>query len=158
MPSAKRIAESAVTFHQLTLPGHANPYGHVHGGFIMKACDEAAAICAMRHAQRPAVTVAIDSMQFHSPVRVGQLICLTARLTYVGRTSMEIAVRVHAEDPIRGIVTHTNSAYFVFVALDDSGEPIEVPGLVLETEAEHREFAAGQVRQEGRLAERRRER
>ena len=80
----------------------------------------------MRHARRPCVTVAIDSVSFHSPVHVGELLALTASLTFVGRTSIEVRVQVHAENPISGVITHTNSAYFVFVALDEADEALRV--------------------------------
>ena len=150
-PAKKRVSESRVTLHQLMLPADANALGNVHGGVILKVADEAAAICAMRHARRPCVTVAIDSVSFHSPVHVGELLALTATLTYVGRTSMEVTVNVTAENPISGQVTHTNSAHFVFVALDANGVATSVPGLELETEAERAAFADAQARQAARL-------
>lgn len=134
------------------LPAHANPMGNVHGGVILKIADEAAAICAMRHAHRQCVTVAIDSVSFHSPVHVGQLLALEASLTYVGRTSLEVHVSVHAEDPISGSVTHTNSAFFVFVALDEQGQVAQVPQLELETDEERVRFAEGSERQKQRVA------
>lgn len=147
----KTPATSCSTLHQYMMPLHANPGGSVHGGVIMKMMDEAAAIAAMRHGQRPAVTIAVDSITFKSPVHIGQLVTLQAKVTYVRRTSMEVSVRVHAEDPITGKIEHTNSAYFVFVALDDTGRPTRVPGLVLETEEERADFAAGERRQQHRL-------
>lgn len=150
--SKKRIRDSQVTLHQFMLPAHANPTGNVHGGVILKIADEAAAICAMRHAQRQCVTVAIDSVSFHSPVHVGQLLALQAALSYVGRTSMEIKVAVHAEDPITGLITHTNSAFFVFVALDETGVATAIPQLELENEEEKAQFDAGKQRQAERVA------
>lgn len=151
VPPAKSVDDSRVTLHQLMQPEHANPMGNVHGGVIVKLADEAAAICAMRHAQRPCVTVAIDSVAFHSPVHVGELLALTACLSYVGRTSMEVSVRVHAENPVLGRVTHTNSAFFVFVALDDAGKPAEVPALTLRNDEERRQFREGEERQRRRV-------
>jgi acyl-CoA hydrolase len=148
----KRPTASAATLHQFMMPEHANPVGTVHGGLIMKMVDEAGAIAAMRHAQRPVVTIAVDSMTFKSPVHVGQLMMLHACLTYVGTTSMEVAVRVLAEDPIRGLVTHTNSAYLVYVALDDQQRPTPVPGLLLETQEERDEFESGRERQRHRTS------
>jgi len=153
---SKRVVDSRVTLHQLMNPVDANALGNVHGGVILKVADEAAAICAMRHARRPCVTVAIDSVSFHSPVHVGELLALTAALTYVGRTSMEVRVQVHAENPISGVVTHTNSAYFVFVALDAQGLATGVPALELETEEQRVAFAEGQARQSARLLRARR--
>jgi acyl-CoA hydrolase len=116
----------------------------------MKLVDEAGAIAAMRHAHRPVVTIAMDSMTFKSPVQVGQVVQLQATLTYVGRSSMEVAVRVMAEDPVRGVVTHTNSAYLVYVALDDERRPTSVPPLLLETDAERAEYERARCRQEQR--------
>jgi len=134
------------------LPAHANPMGNVHGGVILKIADEAAAICAMRHAHRQCVTVAIDSVSFHSPVHVGELLALEASLTYVGRTSIEVHVSVHAENPISGVITHTNSAYFVFVALDEGGAAVPAPELELESDDERARFAEGKERQRLRLS------
>ena len=129
------------------MPEHANMLGTVHGGEIMKLVDEAAAICAMRHAQRTCVTLGVDSMTFRSAVHVGQVVQLDARVNFVGRTSMEIGVHVMAEDPIRGVVTHTNSAYLVFVAVAEDGTPVAVPPLVLETEDDRKRFEQAAERQ-----------
>ncbi len=150
----KRVKDSQVTLHHFMLPQHANPLGNVHGGVIMRLVDEAAGLCAMRHAQRPAVTIAIDSMTFYSPVRVGELVTLNASLNWVGHTSMEVGVRVVAENPLTGERTHTNSAYLVLVALDDDGQPVKVPPLILETDEERRRWAEAEARQQRRLEQR----
>lgn len=147
----KTVSDSQTTLHQFMSPEHANAFGNVHGGVIVKLADEAAAICAMRHAQRPCVTVAIDSVAFHSPVHVGELLALTACLSYVGRTSMEVWVDVHAEDPVRGLVTHTNSAVLVFVALDEEGKPTPVPKLKLTSAVEKRRYQGAKERQARRV-------
>lgn len=118
----------------------------------MKLVDEAGGLCAMRHARRPTVTVALDSMTFHSPVRVGNLLTLHASVNWVGRSSIEVGVRVEAENPVTGEITHTNSAYAVYVALDDRGRPSPVPPLVLETDEERRHWEEGEERQQLRLA------
>ena len=149
--NSKRVRDSQVTLNHLMLPQHANPLGTIHGGVMMKLVDEAAGLCAMRHAQRPAVTVAVDSMTFHSPVRAGEVITLNAALTWVGHTSMEVGVDVVAENPLTGECTHTNSAYLVFVALGDDGRPILVPRLTLETDEERRRWAEAEARQQRRL-------
>lgn len=129
-PESRPAAESVTTLQRLMLPEYANQLGAVHGGEVMKAVDEAGAICAMRHTRRPCVTVCVDSMEFHSPVRVGQLLNCKARVTWTGRTSIEVWVQVEAEDVIAGRVTLTSSAYIVYVALDDVGRPTEhAPGL-----------------------------
>ncbi len=152
IPDKKYVRDSEVVLHHFMMPEHANPLGNVHGGIIMKLVDEAGGLCAMRHAQRPAVTIAIDSMTFHSPVHVGDLVMLSASVNYVGRTSMEVGVRVVAENPITGEQTHTNSAYLVYVALDERGKPTAVPRLVLETDEERRRWNAAKERQTQRLS------
>ena len=149
---SKRVAESTVVLTQFMQPEHANNLGNVHGGWVMKLIDEAGGLCAMRHARRPAVTVAVDSLRFLSPVHVGDLVTFRARLTFVGRTSMEIEVHVEAEDILTGNKTHTNDAFLVFVALDQAGRPSEVPGLLIETEDERQRWEQGQQRQADRLA------
>ena len=106
----KRIRDSQTVISQLMQLTDANPVGNVHGGAVMRLVDEAGGIAAARHAGRSAVTVAIDSMAFYSPISVGNLITLKASLNYVGRTSMEVGVRVEAEDVLTGQVVHTNSA------------------------------------------------
>ena len=142
---------SRVRLHQLMLPEHGNALGNVHGGLIMKMVDEAGAIAAMRHAQRPCVTIAIDSMTFRQPVHLGELLVCDARVTYVGRTSIEVSVQVHAENPITSDVTHTNSARLVYVALGTDGRPSEVPPLELDTEEDRIAYAEGELRQRERL-------
>lgn len=136
-------------------PQFANLMGSVHGGWIMKLVDEAGALAAIRHAQTQVVTVAIDQMSFHSPIRIGDLVTLEAEVTYVGKSSIETRVNVIAEDPRSGERTHTNTAYVVYVALNSSGEPIQVPRLMAETEAEKRAMARGEQRQADRLARQR---
>ncbi len=136
-------------------PGDANAMGHVHGGLLMKLCDEAGGIAAIKHARRPAVTVVVDSMAFHSPVHVGDLVTVSAEITWVGRTSMETRVVVTAEDVLSGEVTHTNTAYFVYVALDDGGKPTPVPAIICETEEEKDRYERAQARQNYRLQQRR---
>lgn len=149
---AKPVRRSQVTLHQLMLPEHANAYGNVHGGLIMKMVDEAGGIAAMRHAGRPCVTVAIDSMTFHSPVHVGELLCCEATVDWVGRSSLEVRVHVHAENPVTGQITHTNSAYLVYVAIDEAGKPCQVPQLLLETDEERQRFQEAEARREHRLS------
>ena len=135
-------------------PEHANLLGNVHGGWIMKLVDEAAALACMRHAQKKVVTVAIDSMTFRRPIRLGDLIILNAEVSYTGRTSMEAEVHVVAENPITGERTHTNTAYLVYVALDDHGRPTQVAPLKAETEEEKQRMEQATERQKRRLEER----
>lgn len=153
----KRVSESRVTLTQLMGPGHGNNLGNVHGGIIMKMCDEAGGMAAMRYARRPSVTVTVDSMTFHSPVHLGNLLTVTAQVSWVGRTSMETRVVVTAEDVLNGDVTHTNTAYFVYVALDTNGRPMAVPRPLYETEEEQERARHAEARQALRLNLRRQE-
>lgn len=150
----KTVSASRINIAQLMQPAHANNLGNVHGGWIMKLVDEAGALACMRHAQRRVVTVAIDSMVFRQPIKIGDLVLLRAELTNVGRTSMEVEVHVEAENPISGLRTDTNTAYLVYVALDDDGRPVQVPPLIPESEDEKRRQAEARQRQARRLAER----
>jgi uncharacterized protein (TIGR00369 family) len=131
-PNPKNSAR--LTHHpcQLMQPEHANNHGNVHGGWIMKLVDEAGALACMRHAQRRVVTVAVDSFVFREPIKIGDLVTLTAEVTYTGRTSMEAEVQVVAENPITGERTHTNTAYLVYVGLDENNIPPTIPQLVLQ--------------------------
>jgi uncharacterized protein (TIGR00369 family) len=149
---SKHISDSQVVLAQFMQPEHANNLGNVHGGVLMKLIDEAGGLCATRHARRPAVTVAVDSLRFLSPVHVGDFVTFTAHLNWVGHTSMEAEVNVEAENLLTGQKTHTNSAYLVFVALNQEEHPVEVPGLVLETEQERQRWMQGVQRQADRLA------
>ncbi|MCA2002125.1 MAG: acyl-CoA thioesterase, partial [Chloroflexi bacterium] len=134
-------------------PEHANNFGNVHGGWIMKLADEAGALACMRHAQKRVVTVAVDSLVFREPIRIGDLIILNAEVTYTGRTSLEAEVQVVAENPISGQSAHTNTAYLVYVALDDDGNPTPVPPLVAETEQDRERMEAAKARQARRISQ-----
>jgi acyl-CoA hydrolase len=136
---------------QQMMPSDANPLGNVHGGHIMKLIDEAGGLAAMRHARRPVVTVTMDSIAFLSPVRVGHVLTLRASVNWVGKSSIEVGVRVEAENPVTGEITHTNSAYAVFVALDDQAKPCSVPPLALESDDDRRRWAEAEARQQIRL-------
>jgi uncharacterized protein (TIGR00369 family) len=148
--AAQSVRASEIALNQLMLPEHANALGNVHGGVIMKMVDEAGAIVAMRHARKPCVTIAIDSMTFKQPVHVGQLMVCQARVTYVGRSSIEVQVLVHAENLLTREVTHTNSAYVVYVSLGPDGRASAAPPLELETDEDARLFAEGEERQKRR--------
>ena len=150
----KTMNASRIQIAQLMQPEHANNLGNVHGGWIMKLVDEAGALACMRHAQRRVVTVAIDQMEFHQPISIGDLVILTAQVTYTGRTSMEAKVDVIAENPITGNQTHTNQAYLVYVALDDNRQPVPIPQILIQTAEEQRQFDEGKQRQAARIARR----
>jgi acyl-CoA hydrolase len=150
---AKRVKDSSVITAQMMIPQDANPAGNVHGGVVVKIIDEAAGVVAARHARTNVVTASIDRMDFHTPVLVGDLLFFKASLNYVGRTSMEIGVRVEAENLITGEVRRAASAYLTFVALDREGRPVPVPPLILETDEERRRNSDARARRDARLAE-----
>ena len=150
---AKPMSASRISIAQLMQPEHANNLGNVHGGWIMKLVDEAGALACMRHAQRRVVTVAIDQMVFRQPIRIGDLVNLSAEVTYAGRTSMEAEVQVTAENPVTGEQTHTNTAYLVYVAMEDDGQPATVPPLLAETEDEKKRMQQARARQKYRLSQ-----
>ena len=143
----RTVEQSRTTISQLMQPESANIMGDIHGGWIMKLVDEAGALAAMRHSQSRVVTVALDQMSFHKPIRIGDLVTLEAEVTYVGRTSIETRVRVVSENPVTGEGGHTNTAYAVYVALDDRGRPQPVPRLVPETPEQKRRMKEGEARQ-----------
>jgi uncharacterized protein (TIGR00369 family) len=152
-PSPKPIRASRISIAQMMQPEHANNLGNVHGGWIMKLVDEAGALACMRHAQRRVVTVAIDSMVFRHPIKTSDLVMLNAEVTYTGSTSMEAEVQVIAENPITGQRWQTNTAYLVYVALDDDGKPVTIPPIMAETIDEERKMAEAKERQARRLGQ-----
>jgi uncharacterized protein (TIGR00369 family) len=154
---ARSPSETTVTTAQMMQPQDANPVGNVHGGVIMKLIDDAAAAAAIRHARCNVVTASIDRLDFHQPVFVGNLVVLKSSINCVGRTSMEVGVRVEAEDLRTGEVRHTSSAYLTFVALDEGGRPQQLEPLVLQTEDDRRRCRAGEIRREERRRARKRE-
>jgi acyl-CoA hydrolase len=142
----KTVSESSVIMSRQMMPEDANPWGYVHGGTIMKMVDEAAGSAAIRHTRRRVSTAAIDYMSFLHPVQIGDLLTIRASVNDVGRTSMEVGVRVEAENMLTGEVTYTSSCYIVMVALDDDGNPCAVPPVVAETPIEKRRMAAAKIR------------
>ncbi|TIH14936.1 acyl-CoA thioesterase [Marinifilum sp. JC120] len=153
----KRISESRTLMTYRVLPQDTNPAGNLHGGVLLKQLDLVAATCAMRHARKPVVTASIDRMNFLRPAYVGELINLHANVNMVGRTSMEIGVRVEAENLLTGEIRHTNSAYLTFVAMGENGKPSPVPPLILETGVDHRRNREAIERRTVRKEERKRE-
>lgn len=150
--SPRSVAASAVTLIQQMEVPDVNVLGNVHGGVIMKLVDTAAGIAAMKHCRGPVVTVAMDEMSFLEPVYVGDVVTIRAAVNDVGRTSLEIGVRVEAENVTTGRRTHTSSAYLVFVALDDESRPRPVPPIVPETAEERRRQHEAKLRREARLS------
>jgi acyl-CoA hydrolase len=138
--SPKTPSESAVEMREMVMPHHTNPQNTVFGGTVMSWIDIAAAMVAARHCGKPVVTAHIDDIDFIAPIKVGYHVLIQASLNYVGKTSMIVGVKVTSENPYTGDVRTTTKAYLTFVALDDLGRPIEVPGLKPETEDDIRRF------------------
>jgi uncharacterized protein (TIGR00369 family) len=136
------------------LPSDANPMGNVHGGEIMRLIDECAGAAATRHARQRVVTARVDELSFVAPVYVGNLVTAQASVNDVGTKSMEVGVRVDAEDMLTGKTAHVSSAYLVFVAIGDDGKTAPLPPVVAETDEERRRMADAKVRRERRLARR----
>ena len=151
---ARRADDSQVVLAQVMLPADANPSGNVHGGTLMKLADTAGAIAAMRHAGRRVVTVMVDAMTFEVPVVVGDLVSLTAAVTWVGRTSIEVVVGIEAENIVSADRKRASTAYFVYVALDEHGNRARIPPLELRTDEERRRFAEAEQRRRYRLEQR----
>jgi acyl-CoA hydrolase len=146
---------SQVTFSDLAEPQSQNVAGTFFGGALLSFIDRAAAFCAMKHAGRPVVTKSIDSVEFNEPIYIGELVVVHASVNFTGTSSMEVGVRVHAQNPVTGAERHTNSCYCTFVALGPDGRPTPVPPVQAVTEDEKRRFEAGRLRREQRLAARR---
>jgi len=153
----KIVREISVIMAQQMNPQDANPAGNVHGGVIMKLIDTAAGVVAIRHARSNVVTASVDRMDFFHPVFVGDFVTLQASLNFVGKTSMEVGVRVESENLRTGERRHTSTAYLTYVALNSQGQPLPLPPLVLSTDEEKRRHREAKIRRDTRLAERTKE-
>jgi acyl-CoA hydrolase len=151
---SRTVRETQHETSQLMLPQHSNNLGLVFGGVILAMMDTASAVCAIRHARSTCVTASVDRVDFREPIHLGDLVIMKCSVNFVGRTSMEVGVRVEAEDLQTGNRRHTNSCYLTFVAIDRNGKPVEVPRLVPETEDEIRRHDAAKARRRRRLEER----
>ena len=147
----KPVSGSKTIMARTMLPSDANPYGNVHGGEIMKLIDACAGAAATRHARSRVVTAFVDELSFLAPVYVGDLVTAKASVNHVGRTSMEVGVRVEAENLLTGNVIHISSAHLVFVSIDEKGGPVALPALIAETDDERRRMAAAETRRALRL-------
>lgn len=154
-PAAHPVSYSEATMTQLMLPQWVNLHGTVHGGYILMLADQIAYVVASRHAGRPTVTASFDEVDFRSPIQVGDIVTLHARVNYVGRSSMEIGVRVEAEDLFTRETRHANSCYITMVAVDEAGRPAPVPALLLETDAERARHGRAEERRKIREQRRR---
>lgn len=155
--SARRVSDTYHEASQIMMPQHSNNLGHVFGGVILGMMDTTAAVSAIRHSRQTCVTVSVDRVDFREPIHVGDLVIMKSSVNFVGRTSMEVGVRVEAENLLSGVRRHTNSCYLTFVAVDRNGRPIEVPPLSPETQDEIRRHEAARERRKRRLEERKAE-
>ena len=151
---ARPAADSHATLVHWMGPLDANGAGFVHGGTVMKLCDEAAGLAAVKHSRCRVVTASMDRMTFRVPIHVGELVTFQASVNAVWHTSMEVGVRVDTEDPRTGKRRHSNSAYLTMVAVADDGSPVAVPPLRTESDVELRRESEAQLRRRNRLAER----
>jgi acyl-CoA hydrolase len=148
---AKTPSSSAVEMTELVLPNDTNVQGNLLGGRMMHWMDIAGAMAATRHSNKVVATIALDRLDFRHPVRMGEIVTLKAKLTWVGKTSMEVVVNAFAENPKTGAIIQTNKAYLTFVALDDQGNPTPVPRLTLETKEEQDNFTTAEQKWNERI-------
>ena len=148
---AKSSSESVTTMIRIMMPMDANVSGNVFGGTILRLIDEVGSVVALKHARNNVVTASVDRMDFYSPVYIGDLLRLNASINYVHRTSMEVGVRVEAENPFTGEVRHTGTCFLTYVALDNNHKPLPLPSLKLETEEEKRRWSEAEARRTERL-------
>ena len=142
----KTIKNSKVVMHELVLPNDTNVLGNVHGGRVMCLMDICAAMSAYKHARKPVVTASVDRLDFLASAKKGDILKLQSSVNYAHVTSMEIGVRIDAEDPFTGDVKHTATAYLTFVAIDDKNKPTKIPKIIPETEDEKRRYERAKSR------------
>jgi acyl-CoA hydrolase len=144
-----RLSQSTIS--EVMMPHMANSLGNVHGGVLLGMIDRVGAVAAIRHARRVCVTVSVDQVAFREPIHLGELVTMQAMVNYVHRTSLEVGVRVEAENLLTGVRRHTNSCYLTFVAIDEAGRPVEAPKVIAETDEEQRRYRAAEMRRAQRI-------
>lgn len=147
----KAASDSIVEMTELVLPNDTNLLGNLLGGRLMHWIDIAGGMCASRHANHIVVTAAVDNLAFHHPVKLGELVNLKAHITWTGNTSMEVLVKVYAEDTLNGDIKLTNEAFLTFVAMDKNNKPAQIPGLLLQSSEEKKFFEQAEERRKLRL-------
>ena len=152
--TSKTVENSQVEMIEIIFPNDANPLGNIFGGRVMQLIDIVASIAAMRHCRNAVVTASMDRLDFVSPAFVGEVLILQASVNYVARTSMEVGVKVTAENPLTGERRHTASSYVTYVAVDKNGTPVPVPRIQPETEEQQRRYRQAEERRNHRLKER----
>ncbi|MFA5803564.1 MAG: acyl-CoA thioesterase [Melioribacteraceae bacterium] len=147
----KKVSESIITMTELVLPNYTNQLGNLLGGQLMHWIDICAALSSAKHSQRVCVTASVDRIDFHHPIKLGNVVTLIASVNRAFRTSMEVGVTVFAESHIDGIRIHTNTAYLTFVSVDENGNPVDTFEIVPETDDEKRRFDEALQRRKNRL-------
>lgn len=140
--------ESDTTITELMIPAYANFGGKIHGGILLGLMDKVAYACSTKHAGNYCVTVSVDSVDFIEPVEVGDLVCMMARVNYVGKTSLVVGIKVTSENVKKKTIKHTNTCYFTMVAKDDDNKPVQVPSLTLEDFSDVKRFGEAMFRKE----------
>lgn len=148
IPAPKKVSESRIETTYLMMPHHANPAGNIYGGSILSMADAVAYMCAARHSGPGCVTVSVDQVDFRKPIRIGETLTFKASINFIGRTSMEVGIRIESEDLNTGKREHTNSCYFTMVCLDKDYRPTPVAPLLCETAEEKKRFEEGRLRRE----------
>lgn len=151
MRAKKPMNKSRVEMTEMVLPGDTNSQGNIFGGKVMQLIDIAAGVSAIRHARMPVNTVFVDRLDFKHPIKMGHIVVLYAQVEFTGRTSMEIGVEVYSENPLTGDRVKTTAAHLVFVALDEEGNPAQVPEVVPETKEEKERYRLAKKRREIRV-------
>lgn len=147
----KKVSESIITMTELVLPNYTNQLGNLLGGQLMHWIDICAALSSAKHSQRVCVTASVDRIDFHHPIKLGNVVTLIASVNRAFKTSMEVGVTVFAESHIDGIRIHTNTAYLTFVSVDENGNPVDTFDIVPETDDEKRRFDEALQRRKNRL-------
>jgi acyl-CoA hydrolase len=154
MPAPKKINDSQIIMTELVLPNYTNQLGNLLGGQLMHWIDICAALSAAKHSQRVCVTASVDRIDFHNPIKLGDAVTLTASINRVFKTSMEVGVKVYAQNFREGTKIHSNTAYLTFVSVDSNGKPVEAIEGIPETEDEKRRYEEALQRRENRLKDR----
>ncbi|GGH39113.1 thioesterase [Mangrovimonas yunxiaonensis] len=144
----KTVDASRVSISQLMQPSHSNFGGKIHGGYILSLMDQIAFACASKHSEAYCVTASVDTVDFLNPIEIGELVTMKASVNHVGRTSMVVGIRVESENIQTGAIKHCNSSYFTMVAKDNTGNPVAVPGLILNDKTEVKRFLKALKRKE----------
>ncbi|MBR9915051.1 MAG: acyl-CoA thioesterase [Algicola sp.] len=136
----KTVDATRISISELMQPSHSNFGGKIHGGYILNLMDQIAFACASKHSETYCVTASVDTVDFLNPIEIGELVTMKASINFVGRTSMVVGIRVESENIRTGKVKHCNSSYFTMVAKDESGNSVEVPGLIVNDNTEVKRF------------------